>query len=273
MPTGTVRPDHLPEYQNPPLTEVVIGVQFVTPRVYQQIRAGEVWSLFKDQFPNVQEHQALAPTFETFGLPVLGPRRLQLLSGASHDRFWFLSEGGEELIQFQQDRLLHNWRKVGDESNEYPRFETMVKRFERELGLLDDYFKSLSSQDLQITQCEITYINHIEIAPEGHLGAEQWLRFLSFEKEIQPEDFSVTFRRNVVDDGGKPTGRLISEATVGFKADKRPIIALTLTVRGAPKEASIRSALEFISRGRELIVTQFTQMTTDQAHKVWGRAK
>src|SRR4051794_5656712 len=107
-----MRPTHLPDFRKPPLNEVVLGIQFNPVPGYSQIYAGEVWGLFRARFPQVQEMPALPPNFETFGIPQ-GPQiGFNVLAGASHDRFWFLSPAGEQLIQFQMDRLLHNWRKV-----------------------------------------------------------------------------------------------------------------------------------------------------------------
>lgn len=267
-----IRPEHLPEFKNPPLHEVVLGVQFIPPRTYQQILAGEVWNLFRADYPSVQELQALPPTFETFGLPS-SSAQLMLRSGASHDRFWFLTTKGDELIQFQQDRLLHNWRKVGDGTNEYPRFEGMVKRFEDELVQFERYINSLSPQSLQITQCEITYINHISPKSGEVLLVGDWLRPLSLQAPIQADDFSLTLRQTIHDVDGKPRGRLVVEAMTAFTEDGVPLIALNITVRGAPKDATSRSALDLICKGRELIVTRFSQLTTEAAHKRWGRIK
>ncbi len=88
-----IRPPDLPEFGKPPLNELVLGVQFDSP-------AG----------------------FFGFG-PINGPM---------HNRFWFTSSSGDEIIQFQNDRLLHNWRKVGDQSNKYPRFDAIVTKFHNE---------------------------------------------------------------------------------------------------------------------------------------------
>ena len=167
------RPNHLPDFGKPPLNEVVVGVQFSPPKGYQQIRAGEVWALFKSDYPMVQEHQALEPAFETFGLPqhaqIAG--RLSLVTGAFLDRFWFLRNSGDELIQFQHDRLLHNWRKVGDQTNEYPRFERMTERFGTELRRLEGYLASLSSQALDVHSHTFPAISRIPVslvAPAGN---------------------------------------------------------------------------------------------------------
>ena len=39
------RPKDLPEYDNPPINEVVLGVQFSTPEGYRQIYADEIWKI------------------------------------------------------------------------------------------------------------------------------------------------------------------------------------------------------------------------------------
>lgn len=272
MSIKATRPEHLPDFRNPPLNEVVLGVQFGPPQGYQQIYAGEVWNLFRKEFPKVEEQPPLVPSFETFGLPSKG-RQIGLVTGASHDRFWFLREDGDELIQFQQDRLLHNWRKVGEETNEYPRFESMVQRFRGELEQVQDFMNGLASQRLTINQCEISYINHI--APSSGdeaIRATDWLRFVTFEGN-EPDDFAANFREIIHDDEGKPQGRLVCEATTGLKADRQRLILMTLTVRGAPKGSDIESALDFLAKGRDLIVCKFAEVTTEAAHKKWGRIR
>lgn len=265
------RPDHLPDFGKPPLNEVVLGVQFSPPKGYQQIRAGEVWSLFKSDYPVVQEHQALEPAFEMFGLPHHGQigGRLSFVAGAMHDRFWFLRKSGDELIQFQPDRLLHNWRKVGDQSNEYPRFEGMAARFGEELGKLESYFTTLGPQPLAINQCEVSYINHIEVGA-GPIKPEHWLRGMSFEG-IDADDWNVGFRELIRSESGQPVGRITYEVATGIKPDGKRIIVLNLTARGAPDGSDIASALRFIAKGRELIVMRFATITTEAAHKAWER--
>lgn len=266
------RPDTLPDFKTPPLNEVVLGVQFSKPRGYQQIRAYEVWQLYREQFPTVEEQQPLVPAFETFGLPT-GPQfNLSVMTGAQHDRFWFLSPKQDELIQFQDDRLMHNWRKIGDMSNEYPRFERMVARFEEEIVVLDKYFENLSSQNLNITQCEIAYINHIYFdGPDRQTEVSDIFRFAQFLGD-KPEDFSANFRRTILDENGAPIGRLHCEVQTGVNSlNGQRLFAFTLTARGAPSKPTISSALDFLKVGRGMIVNAFTDLTTDLAHQTWGR--
>lgn len=272
MSDKTARPIHLPDFINPPLNEVVLGVQFTQPKSYQQIYAGEIWKLFIDEFPQVQEQSPLPPSFETFGLPTGSRSEINYITGAVPNRFWFLRPSGDELIQFQSDRLIHNWKKVGDESNKYPRYEYIINSFKSELDKIQKYFNTLSPQSLVINQCEVTYVNHIKAEQGEPFVAADWLRFLKFDTK-EPDDFSLSFRETIVDKDGKPYGRLICDSAIAFKGNNQKIIQINLTVRGSPKEPNIESALEFIAKGRDLIVSRFADMTTDKAHQIWGRVK
>ena len=266
------RPEDLPDFNHPPLNEVVIGVQFSPPKGYSQVRAGEVWQLFRGDYPLVQERESLPPSFETFGLPRPGQvvGGLNFVSGALHDRFWFMRESGDELIQFQQDRLLHNWRKVGDQTNEYPRFEKMMERFQAELQTLERYAANLSPQLLTINQCEISYINHIVDSRGTAPRPADWLRFATFEGQ-EPEDFSAAFREVIRDSSGRPVGRFACECSSAVNQSARPILVLNLTVRGSPGNTSIDAALMFIQRARSVIVKKFADLTTTAAHQTWER--
>lgn len=274
MPKTVIRPDDLPDFSSPPLNEVVLGVQYSPPGGYQQIHVSDVWNLFKKKYPQVQEYPPIAPSFEIFGLPQSSSTsgQINFLDGPLHDRYWFLRPEGDELIQFQQDRLLHNWRKVGDQTNEYPRFEAMINQFRGELNQLQQYMNGLFPQTLAINQCEVSYINHIAVEKLEDAKASDWLRFVAFSNP-EPEGFSIGFREIIRGEDGTPRGRLFCEALAGVKPGGQRIIALTLTVRGAPNGSDIESALDFITKGRELIVRRFTELTTDLSHKIWGRVK
>ena len=262
------RPEDLPDFRTPPLNEVVLGVQFKQPTGYQQILAGDVWKLFKSEYPQVLDQPPLPPTFETFGrTSVTG--QFQLVPAPLHTRFWFLRPDGDELIQFQQDRLLHNWRKVGDGDNLYPRFESIAPCFRNELDTLQKYLTSLAPQTLDINQTEISYINQFKL---GKSKASDWLRFITIDPS-DTEDFSVAFREIIFGETGKAQGRLVCEALSSIYPDGEIGIQITLTARGAPEGTDIDSALNFIAIGRAIIVRRFASLTTDFAHEQWGRLK
>lgn len=72
-------------------------------------------------------------------------------------------------------------------------------------------------------------------------------------------------------DEGSPVGRLhvaVDRAWAG--EERRPIVLLSLTARGAPQAGDIPSALEFLDLGRQWVVKGFTDLTTDTFHRRWG---
>lgn len=267
-----VRPEDLPDFTNPPLNEVVFGVQFNPAQGYTQIRAGEVWSLFKGNFPLVEEQAPLHPQFETFGLPTPNLVNFEMVTGGQHDRFWFLSKDKHELIQFQEDRLLHNWRQVEGQSRKpYPRFESILEKFEKELAKLQSYFDTLATQKLIFTQAEITYINHIELDEHGPgSNHSAWLNFLNWSKDVDPDDMGFVMRRALYSNDA-PFARLIIDAKTGFTLKKKKIIVLTITVRGNPPSGTLADVVEFLKLGREVIVHEFAALTTEYAHSIWNR--
>ncbi|WP_119388053.1 TIGR04255 family protein [Taklimakanibacter lacteus] len=267
------RPPHLAEFRKPPLNEVVLGIQFQPPAGYQQIRAGEVWCLFRDRYPSVEEKPALPPQFETFG-PLQGQRpRLEFLTGAQHDRYWFISKDRDELMQFQSDRLLHNWRQTPGVLRTYPRFDVMIADFQKEISEFERYSNSLAPQTLEVNQCETSYINHFSLGTHaGFERASDYLNLFDFN-DREPADLSCSYWRTIFDKGGKPTGRFYCDIATAVSKDGSRIISATLTVRGTPREPSWLAALTYLAEGREMIVEEFTAITTGKAQNLWERTK
>lgn len=262
------RPKHLPSYENPPINEVTVGVQFAPQAGYRQIYALEIWQLFKKEFPHLEEHPPLPPIIETFGTHAIGQIGFGFIPGAVHQRFWFLSEKKDEIIQFQNDMFIHNWRKLADTSNKYPHFEEILAKYKDEITKLEEYFSKFSSDKLKINQCQLNYTNHILLSEEADY--DKWLNIASFNS-FEADEFGISYSKILKDESGKPFGRLICEANKGLNNKGEAIIWLNITYRGMPKDSNIESAMEFFKVGREMIVTCFDKITTDYAHKKWGK--
>ena len=271
------RPPGLPDFTDPPLTEVVVSIQFATPQTYSEAYIRDVWALFESDFPKVQEMPALAPTFEVFGGPELPAMRLNfgVLTAAMRNRYWFLNERGTELIQFQQDRFIHNWRKVPGHTNEYPRFDPIFSRFTKELEALDNYFRSKSWGLIMPNQCELTYVNQIPLTTDTGqpIPKSYYFRKIDVSLDEDVSDFALYLRKPITAKDGRPVGRQFVEAGTGVDGKGNAVLGLNLTVRGAPAEASLAAALEFLQNARQLIDNTFVTFTSDAAQKKWGRTQ
>ena len=265
------RPEHLPDFESPPLDELVLGVQFSPLPGYSAVFAKDVWGLFRQQFPRVEEKPALDPVFETFG-GTSPPPGMQLRFGppSSRTRLWFVSSDEDHLIQFQEDRILLNWRKRNSKKF-YPRFETISKSYGEYLESAENFFLRLFSQGLDINQAEISYINIIPVESYSQIG--DWFDIGRFG-EMNHEVFNLQFGEIILNQENKPYARLICDLKSAITIDGgSKVFNLTFTFRGKPVENNIISAMNFLRDGRERIVHRFDQLTTEKAHLYWRKRK
>lgn len=262
------RPEHLPDFTDPPLDEVVLGVQFAPVLQYTSVNARDVWELFKSEFPKVQEQPLLQPQFETFGGANLQPSfQFQVGAPPVGSRLWFISEQDNHLLQFQSDRFLINWRK-NPNPQPYPRFEGIAEAFEKGLISLASHLASDFGHAIEINQAEVTYINIVPVDEFSNVG--QW--FGVWNGDISNiEGLNTSFDEVIKDENGKPYARLFHAIQSVYSIDgKHKAFNLSLTFRGKPSGTDVASAMRFVTTGREAIVMRFKQMTTESAHKHWG---
>lgn len=270
----------LPSFENPPLVEVVLGVQFEPLERMNTTHFGSLWQAFSRDFPQVEENAPLEPAFERFGLgmPIQPPRRPQFLTRPELPRLWFISEDESQLVQVQKDRFIHNWRK---REGGYPRYESIRSNF---VGELEQFMAFADNHDLgpvQPNQVEATYINHI-------LPCECWSEFGQLWKVLNPvgepnwngslpSPETVTFGASFVitaTGSAEPVGRLHVRAEPAIHNENRQrLLKMTLTARGTPTNPTAASVFEFLDRGREFIVRGFEQLTTPEMHAIWRKVR
>lgn len=273
------RPSHLPDYMSPPVSEVALSVQFSTLRGYKVVHAGLLWEKFRKAFPRCEEKSPLEPAFETFGAKLSQgiQGRIQFLETPPYSRLWFLNRDSTQVVQFQPDRFAHNWRKVG-KGTEYPRYETIRKEFISGLRKLRSFAKAEAIGDVLPNLVEISYINVIPSEKGENLPAKIGKVFTFWNNkryqcdlgQMEMSRFQTKFV--IADKDGNPFARLHATAEP-VSVNGTPSIQFTLMVRGRPCKATLKAVEEFIDMGRDRIVQAFTEMTTSEMHKLWGRKK
>jgi len=266
----------LPEFSSPPVIETTLSVQFEPIHDLQVPQIGLLWEKFRSDYPHTEQHPPIEPSFEYFGTrPPKARSKLEVFHSFPVPRCWFLNQNRSELIQVQSDRIVHNWRKVGDEE-EYPRYEKSIRpQFQKEIETFREFLEKEKLGEFRPNQCEVSYINHIAIEnAHSNLGAvvSAWNPQYSDEFLKSSSMESARFNAQWVygDDGDNAVGRLyISADPVFLSKTGQPIIKLTLTTRGAPEGLGIDGVLTAFDRGREMIVRGFNSITTKNMHTVW----
>lgn len=254
-------------FENPPVVERVISLQFA-PLGVTSAEFGAVWaSLLRDWLPNVSEQPPISTQIEHFGMPSGASEEPRFLLGPPPLRLWFCSADKRDLLQVQDTRLVQNWRKEPREAD-YVRFSELLPRYQR---LAEDWFSALDREPT-INQCEITYVNHIDASSNGHGHPENFFSFLG----KMPDDWPLRRESTQIewifriDRDDEPVGRLRAKIQPAV-ANQQPIWVFELTARSLPDGEGIVGAVKTCQSLHQHVVEYFIRLTTPEMHHKWGR--
>jgi uncharacterized protein (TIGR04255 family) len=264
---------NLPDFNHPPVKEVVLSIQFQPLSELRAIHLGSFWErLGKENFPSVEEQPPVPRVVERFGgnrqLPV---PQFEILNMAPLQRFVFVSKTGTDIVQLQKDRFTFNWRKRSA-SDVYPRYERIEARFLNFSAIFDGFLKDESLGTVRIEQAEVTYVNQIPATELGSradkvisvLSGNYSDNYLSDPEEVRLSLAFPMLRERI------PFGRLHVDVSGSTRAGSQGI-NLVLLARGKPYGTDIKAATDFFGAGRAAIVNGFASITSKQMHEIWGR--
>lgn len=261
----------LPSFDNPPVVETVLSAQFEPLTAIHAVHWGLFWHQVRDRFPKTEEKAAVPQAIESFeSLQLRIPRlRFEASDSVPPSRLMFINDAGTEMIQLQTDRFIRNWRKVSDR-DKYPRYEQLKPLFENDFAAFKAFLQAESLGAVNVTQCEVTYVNHI-VAGDGWTNWTEAAEVFSFlsKSDIPPEDCAFVARFPLADTSGKLIGRLYLDVQPALSpTDGKQMYVMNLTARGL-----LGSGLEFFDLGRKSIVEAFARLTTPRMHQVWRRTQ
>jgi uncharacterized protein (TIGR04255 family) len=266
----------LPDYDVPPVIEVVCGVQFAPLKGFQATAFGLLWQRFKADYPTCEQQEQLAQVVERLGEPIEEEQRIKWTNVLPLPRMFFIHKTPCWLVQVQSDRFLHNWRKVHD-TDKYPHFPEVQKRFWSAWERLLEFCREERIETPQINQLEVTYINHI-FQGEGWDGLETIGRVFPdiswrAKRSFLPSPESVVWQSSFL--LPNQVGRLhVSLRHAIRRQDMKPVLLCELTARGIPNTVDEKAIREWFLLGREWIVRGFADLADDRVQKdVWKKKK
>jgi uncharacterized protein (TIGR04255 family) len=261
----------LPEYENPPLIEVVFGIQFTEIKELKAAHTGAFWEkIGKAEYPECQEMPTLAHIVEEYGQPSSKPPSIERVDLPPLPRLFFITKEKNNLIQLQRDRFLQNWRKLHHETK-YPRFIELFPRFLKSFEIFTNFIGGLGLGSPKPDQYELTYVNHVSQGNSWTSLGDIEKVFPDFRCRISdsflPEPEDVAWRRTY--SLPKATGRLHVSMQRGIdKETQRAVLVLNLTARGFSKN----NLEDWFNTAHEWIVRGFTDLTGhDVQETVWKR--
>lgn len=255
------------EFDSPPVLEVSCGIAFTLPKPLKTAHIGLFWSKVSRDFPRCEDAPPIAMivegpgspdsteinfTFEHVGLP---PMR----------RSWLLNAEGTHLLQLQDDRFLFNWKRT-DPADAYPSYKQVVAGFRAQWAGYKAFLAEQGLGEPVPTQLEMTYFNMLSDAQDlfrDHIRDVSSDRFL-------PKPDAVNWKTLFTLPNS--CGRLhVSAASARHVSTGEKGIRLDLMARGLPPDTSTVGCDAWFDLAHDWITQGFADLTTNEAHKNWGR--
>ncbi len=273
-------PGQTPKFKNPPVVETVLGVQFEPLAAMRIVHYGLFWERVRDDFPVVEEQAALDPQIETFDESVLLPSAGWRISGRPElPRAWFLgpdSSAGQQLIQLQTDRFLHNWRRTTTRGQAYPSYDQNREQFIRRYRSFLEFVDEQQLGAVAANQCEVTYVNHIPVPETRQYGELLRECFPVFEGKpaddflpSDPEQASFQFAYRIDENRGRLH---ISCRPRSLIRTGERILELQLTARVNLESPNFDGILQGLDVAHYWVVCGFKSFTSEKVHSnaQWG---
>lgn len=256
------------QYANPPIVELVLGVQFDSIPGFTTGHSGWFWRECLGDDWKVSEGQLLPDQTEVFS--GLFPNRLAFqLSQNSASRLLVENASGDRLLQIQHTRLHYNWRK---KDGDYPHFGLVFEEFYRYFTAFKKFVGVAGLKPVVINQWEVTYV---DIIPPGEL----WDHAGDFHNVLpglfpahteldglRPETTAVERAYEIT----PQRGRLHVVANLSFfAAEKRPSLLVNMTARGPIAADSPESLKDHMEIGHVAAGEAFAGLTSDKAKRLW----
>jgi uncharacterized protein (TIGR04255 family) len=247
-------------FKKPPIHEVALSCAFL-PRPDLLIpHLGSFWAEIEQTYPSCQ-HAA----------PIMDSPDAAMQSDIPLPRIWFTGAEGARLVQLQQDRIIFNWRAVGE--SPYVRFPAVRSEFERVLDLFERYVVSRTKEPIRHASYSLTYVNLLnrgegwssvadidKVFPD--LGWREGPRFLPTPIE---RSSSLTFE--IPNQMGKLTATLQPGKLV---KTSEPVIRFELTATSGSLGGKAIDLGVWTSTAHEWIVRSFKDLTSEHMHRnVW----
>lgn len=268
-----------PKFDNPPVVETALSVQFASLPRYTGAHAGWFWKEYLNkledtskEWSQVVEVPQLPDKFERFGdEDVWIVPSVRVLPGMQSPRTQIVRSDGERLIQVQNSRFILNWKK---QAGDYPSFEILVPEFRTMLHAFESFAAEAHFGTLAYNQWEVVYVDQFK---KGEMweSARDWSKIfpglsmppvsINQVPSTKDETMSADWRFSLAGQ----RGRLYISLRQVRVPPSDEVLNVTFVARG-PVTAS-QSWEQGFDIGHDAITAVFLSITSAQVQESWRK--
>lgn len=264
------------EFVNPPIVELVIGVQFSPLPKLTAGHFGLFWKDLGDDWTEPGDGPPLEDQFELFDRPrwrtPLGVQ-LRLEPLRLPGRFLLGHKNKDRLLQIQATRFHLNWRK---RAGFYPSYKRLISEFEEMFARLAAFVERTGVGKLALNQWELTYIDAFP-KEEYWTTPADWATFLPglFGQLFSTDGLGLVMEHRAAEwsfEIQPQRGRLHIAAGPGrFGDDQRDALLLQMTARGPLDKGGSDALRAGLDLGHKVALGAFLRVVSDETKKRWGQ--
>jgi len=267
---------NLLRFERPPIIEAILGVQFA-PLPLTNGHLGWFWKQYLgDEWEHSVDAAPIQPEPEIFGGPPMWtPPGLQInfMPIPASGRLQIINRTGDRMIQVQSSRLHYNWQK---KDADYPSYRAMRAEFDDKFQSFCRFAVEARLGEVIPLQWELTYIDYV---PPGELWQTpaDWHRVLPGLLSAKPEA-AGTRLENLAGEWHfeipSRKGRVHINLNFGKRAlqpGDPPGLILQTTARGPIGKETGLDLDAGLELGHDMVIQTFMGLTSEEAHRAWGR--
>ena len=263
-----------PDYSNPPIVEMILGVQFSPLTKLTAGHFGIFWRDFGEDWIEPADAPLIDDQFELFDpakWSTPGGLHLRLEPVRLPGRFTLGHKGGDRLVQLQATRFHLNWRK---REQFYPSYKRLISEFEGMFSRFTGRAEKLGLGPVAVNQWELTYIDAFH-QEEYWTTPADWADILPglFGPLFPTEGAGVALERRTAEwsyEIQPRRGRLHVAAGPGrVGGEERDALLLQMTARGPVGKGGVETLRAGLDLGHDIAFETFLRVTSEVAKKKW----
>lgn len=270
--------DTRPTFENPPLVEFVLGIQFSPLTELTSAHFGLFWSKLKEQSDEwvvARDAPLISDQFELFTAPLWKTHSrsaIRLDMGGQPGRCLIENKSRDRMIQLQATRFHLNWRKSAGQT---PCYKNLISEFLSMLDAFCTFCKDSEIGEVIPNQWEITFVNSFPV-DDYWSSPEDWDRVLPglFGNRFESKPLHLRMEKRHVEwsfEIEPAIGRLHVKAQSGKWAwDPKDTLLLDLTCRGPIVDGSLESVRGGLDVGYGIAADTFLSITPNELQKRWS---
>lgn len=248
------------DFDNPPVRETVIAFEYQRIpglRTRELVHLQDSW---QGEFTRFEDMPPIP------SLPA-GPGPQFVVSDEAEPlRLWSIDDSRGRLLQLQTDRLILNWR-AGADLLRYPRYASLRTEFATRWGSMCEQLTGLGLSAPRPERVEFTYVNEIDDS-DGHVWTEALAVSVAHPSRLPGDDGLMAFHmsRPVAGGDGAMAGAIsVNARRTSTSGPSTMVVSTRLEV------ATSADPFAVLDLAHEMSLTTFEALTTEEAHRRWGR--